>query len=48
MLSVYLCIFYERLSVCMCASFPFCFEAGMWDLIELFSDLCLSFYFIEH
>ena len=26
-------------------SFPFGFEGGMWDLIELVPDHCLSFYF---
>ena len=24
---------YHIVSVCMCASFPFGFEGGMWDLI---------------
>ena len=32
----------ERLSICVCAFFPFTFEGGMWDLIELISDHCLS------
>ena len=32
--------------VCVCASFPFGFEGGMWDLIVLVPDHCLSFYFI--
>ena len=31
--------------VCVCASFPFCFEGGMWDLIVVFPDHCLSIYF---
>ena len=29
----------------MCASFPFSFEGGMWDLIVLVIDPCLPFYF---
>ena len=29
------CVFRERSPVCVCASFPFCFEGGMWDLIVL-------------
>ena len=28
----------------MSASFPFGFEGGMWDLMVLNSDLCLSIY----
>ena len=31
-------------SVCTYASFPFAFEGGMWDLIVLAPDHCLSFY----
>ena len=30
----------------MCASYPFGFEGGMWDLIILVADHCLSFYFL--
>ena len=37
--------FRERLSICVYASFPFGFEAGMWDLIVLVPDHCPSFYF---
>ena len=29
-------IFRERVSLCVCASFPFCFEGGVWDLIVYF------------
>ena len=36
----------ERLIVCVCASFLFCFEAGIWDLIVLVPDNCLSFHFV--
>ena len=35
----------ERLSVCVCVSFTFVSEGGMWDLIVLVPDHCLSFYF---
>ena len=38
-LSVSECIF------CECFFFPFGFEGGMWDLIALVPDHCLSFYF---
>ena len=34
----------ECLSVCVCASFPFGFEGGIWDLIVLILDHCLSIY----
>ena len=34
----------ERLSVFMCDSFPFGFEDGLWNLIVLFPDYCLSIY----
>ena len=33
------------LSIWVCASFSFCFEGGMWDMIVLVPDHCLSFYF---
>ena len=29
----------------LCASFPFGFEGGMWELIILVLDHCLSFFF---
>ena len=34
-------VFYKRLSVCMCASFPHSFEGWVWDLIILVRDRCL-------
>ena len=44
-----LCVFRERLSVCMCVSFPFGFKGGMWDLILLvpgpFHSIHFSFCF---
>ena len=44
--SVYcVCVIRERLSfVCICF-FPFGFESGVWDLIVLVPDHCLSLYF---
>ena len=40
-------VYCKTLSICMCASFTFGFEGGMWDLIEqvLVPDHCLYFYF---
>ena len=38
-------VFLDRLSICVCTSFHFDFEGGMWDLIVLVPDHCLSFYF---
>ena len=39
-------VFHERLSfLCVCPSFPFGFEGGMWDLLVLIPDHCLSIYF---
>ena len=34
----------ERLSVCVCSSFSFGSKGGMWDLITLIPDHCLSIY----
>ena len=39
-----LCGYREILSICLCASFPFGIEGGMWDLIV--PDHCPSFYFL--
>ena len=36
------CVFRERLSICVWGSFPFSFEGGMWDLSVLIPDHCLS------
>ena len=30
-----------RASACVCASFPYSFEVGMWDLIVIVRDHCL-------
>ena len=32
------------MNLCVCASFPFGSEVGMWDQIKLISDHCLSIY----
>ena len=37
-------VFCECLSIFVDASFSFCFENGMWDLIVLIHDQCLHFY----
>ena len=34
-------VFHDRLSICLCASFP---EVRMWNLIALIPDHCLSIY----
>ena len=40
------CVFCERLSIlCMCSSFSFGFQDGVWDLIVFIPDHCLSIYF---
>ena len=31
--------------LCVCPSFPFDIESGMWDVIVLIPDHCLSIYF---
>ena len=36
-------VFRERLSVYVCTSSPFGFDGGMWDLIVLVPNHCLSF-----
>ena len=39
------CIWSGHLSSCECASFPFGFDGGMWDLIVLIYLLVISFLF---
>ena len=34
------CLFCKRYEFCVCASFPFGFEGGMWNLIVLIPDHC--------
>ena len=31
--------------ICVCPSFPFGIECGMWDMTVLIPDHCLSIYF---
>ena len=38
-------VFREHLSICVCASFSFGFEDGVWDLVVLVPGQCLSFNF---
>ena len=38
-----LCVFIVNVYPFVCASFPFHFEGGMWDFLELVSDHCLFF-----
>ena len=37
---------YVKFSVCQISSFPFGIEGGMWDVIVLIPDHCLSIYFL--
>ena len=37
-----MCVFHQRLSICMFASFPFGFEGRMWDSIVLNPNYCRS------
>ena len=39
-------VFREHLSVCVCSTFFFSFEGGMWDLIVLILDL--AYLLIQH
>ena len=32
-------------NLCVCPSFPFGIEGGMWDVVVLIPDHCLSIYF---
>ena len=38
-------VFVENLRICLYASFSFGFEGGMWHVIVLIPDHCLSIYF---
>ena len=40
-----LCVSFVNVTSCVCPSFPFGFECGMWDLIVLIPDHCISIYF---
>ena len=41
-----MCVFRERVSICVCDSLPLGFECGMWDVIVLVPYHCLSFNFV--
>ncbi|MEW8547338.1 MAG: hypothetical protein AB2693_27840, partial [Candidatus Thiodiazotropha sp.] len=38
-------VFRKHVNLCTCTSFPIGFKSGMWDLIVLIPEHCLSFYF---
>ena len=41
-----LCVsFVNVYQICVCPSFPFGIEGGVWDVIVLIPDHCLSIYF---
>ena len=40
-------VFRDCLSVCVCASFPYGFLGGMWDLTLLVPDYCILFFNIN-
>ena len=40
-----LCVSFVSVYLCVCASFSFDFEGGLWDLIVLVPDHCLSFFY---
>ena len=39
------CLSWALVKFCVCPSFPFGIEGGMWDVIVLIPDHCLSIYF---
>ena len=39
------CLSLTFITCCMCPSFPFGIGVGMWDVIVLIPDHCLSIYF---
>ena len=42
---LFCCLSWELVKFCVCPSFPFGIEGGMWDVIVLIPDHCLSIYF---
>ena len=40
-----MCLSWALVKVCVCPSFPFAIESGMWDVIVFIPDHCLSIYF---
>ena len=39
-----MCLSLEFVEFCVCPSFPFGIEGGMWDVIVLIPDHCFSIY----
>ena len=39
------CLSWALVEFCVCPSYPFGIEGGMWDVIVLIPDHCLSIYF---
>ena len=39
-----MCLSWALVKFCMCLSFPFGIEGGMWDVIVLIPDHCLYIY----
>ena len=39
------CLSWALVKFCVCPSFPFGIEGGMWDVIALIPDHCLSIHF---
>ena len=40
------CLSWALVTFCVCPSFPFDIKGGMWDVIVLIPDHCLSIYFV--
>ena len=40
------CLSWELVKFCVCPSFRFGIEGGMWDVMVLIPDHCLSIYFL--
>ena len=41
------CLSWALVKFSVCSSFPFGIEGGMWDVIVLIPDHCLSIYFVN-
>ena len=41
------CLSWALVGFCVCPSFPFGIEGGMWDVILLIPDHCLSIYLMS-
>ena len=40
-----MCLSWTLVTFCVCPSFPFAIEGGMWDVIILIPDYCIAIYF---